>query len=330
VRKKFIYLILLFGGVLQAQHYQFSQFYAAQIYLNPAFTGANPCPRLGLNYRNQWSLIPGTFTSFQVSYDRPLRQINSGLGFSLFSDKAGLGSLKTTQFNALYAYELRINKGLVARAGLSAGFTQRSIDYSQLRFGDQIARGGAANSLEDISTNRNVYFDLNMGYLLYSKNAWGGFSINHLTRPNQSLQGGNSPLPIEWKFHGGYKFLLEEDASNSKEQHSITAAINYKKEAKFNQIDIGAYYTKGYMVVGMWYRGIPLYKPFKWYANNDALIFLLGVSTDKVRIGYSFDYTVSKLTVYNTNGTHEISIAYPFCSKKKRKKRPILISCPKF
>jgi len=324
------YLILLCCSFADAQHYQFSQFYAAQTYLNPAFTGANACPRLCMNYRNQWSHIPGTFTSYQVSFDRPLKSINSGLGASLFSDRAGVGSLKTTQFNLLYAYELRINKGLVARGGISSGFTQRSIDYSQLRFGDQISRGGASASVEDVSNNRSVYFDLNMGYLLYTANAWGGFAINHLNRPNQSLQGGSSPLPMEFKFHGGYKFLLEEDASNSKEQHSITAAINYKKELKFNQIDVGAYYTKGYLVLGMWYRGIPLYKPFNWYANNDALIFLVGVTTDKIRVGYSFDYTVSKLTVNNTFGTHEVSLSYPFCNKKKKKKKPILISCPKF
>jgi type IX secretion system PorP/SprF family membrane protein len=313
-----------------AQHYQFSQFYAAQTYLNPAFTGANSCAKLTMNYRNQWSKVPGGYTTFQAAYDKPLKQYNSGLGCIFFNDKAGPGGLQSTQFSLLYAYELRINKGLVARAGISSGFVQRSIDYTPLIFGDQIARGGASSSVEDISTARTVYFDMNAGYLMYSEHFWGGFSVNHLTQPNQSLQGGNSPLPMEFMAHGGYKFLLEEDASNSKEQHSITAAINYKRELRFNQIDVGAYYTKGYFVLGLWYRGIPLYKPYSWYYNNDAVVFLFGLSTDKLQIGYSFDYTVSKLHLNNTNGTHEISLSYPFCSKKKKRKKQILISCPKF
>jgi type IX secretion system PorP/SprF family membrane protein len=325
-----IHFLFLCFGVISAQHYQFSQFYAAQTYLNPAFTGANSCAKLALNYRSQWSKVPGGYTTYQVSYDKPLKQINSGLGCIFFTDKAGPGSLKTISFNLLYAYELRLSKTVAVRAGISPGFTQRSIDYSALTFGDQIARGGAANSVEDLSTSKTVYFDLNMGYLVYSSNAWGGLAINHLTRPNQSLQGGNSPLPMEFKFHGGYKFLLKEDASNSKEQHSITAAINYKKELKFNQLDIGGFYTKGFFVVGLWYRGIPLYKPFKWYSSNDAVTILVGLSTDKLNIGYSFDYTVSKLNISNTNGTHEISLSYPFCGKKKGKRKQILISCPKF
>ncbi len=330
MRKLLIYILFLFAGFASAQHYQFSQFYAAQTYLNPAFTGANTCAKLSMNYRNQWSRVPGGYNTFQLSYDRPIKKINSGLGLMFFNDKAGPGSLKTTQFNLLYAYELRLSKTIVARAGMSPGFTQRSIDYSALTFGDQIARGGAANSVEDVSTGKVVYFDMNIGLLVYTAKAWGGVSFNHLTRPNQSLQGGNSPLPIEIKVHGGYKFLLKEDAANSKEQHSITAAINYKKELKFNQVDIGAFYTKGFFVVGLWYRGIPLYKPFNWYRNNDALIFLVGLSTDKLNIGYSFDYTISRLNIANTNGTHEVSLSYPICSKKKGKKRPILISCPKF
>lgn len=325
-----IYLFIMCCGLIKAQHYQFSQFYAAPLYLNPAFAGANSCSRLAMNYRNQWSQVPGTFNSCQVSFDRPLKDLNSGIGISLFSDKAGVGSLKTTQLNLFYSYEAKINKRLVARGGLSSGITRRSIDYSQLRFGDQIARSDAGATLDNTNNSSLMYFDIGTGYLLYSTNAWGGFSVNHLNRPNQSLHDDNSRLPIEFKFHGGYKFILNEDSRDSKERQYITGAINYKKQLKYNQIDLGAYYTKGHFVLGLWYRGIPLYKPFEWYENNDALIFLVGLSTDKLQVGYSFDYTVSSLTVNNTHGTHEISVSYPFCNKKIKKRKLLLVSCPRF
>lgn len=325
------YLILTITLNGAAQHYQFSQFYAAQTYLNPAFTGANTCSRFALIYRNQWSAIPGTFTTYQASYDRPFRRINGGAGFQFLSDKAGVGGLKTNQFSLLNAYEIKLSKEIMSRAGFSAGFVQRSIDYSALRFGDQIGRGGAASTVDDISTNRTVYFDLNMGYLVYSDAWWGGLTATHLNRPNQSLNGGNSPLPIEVKLHGGFKYKINDDPKDISEQHNITITGNYKKQNKFNQIDIGFYYNKGFLVFGTWYRGIPLFKPTSWYANNDAVVFLAGYSGEKLQIGYSYDITVSKLYIRNTHGTHEISMSYPFCSNKKRKKkRPILISCPKF
>lgn len=331
----FAFTFILLLTEARSQHYQFSQFYAAQTYLNPAFTGAGVCSRMSVNYRNQWSGIPGEFTTYQVTYDHFVRSINSGLGLQFFSDKAGQGSLKTTRFSALYAYQLQINKTIGARVGFSAGGVQRSIDYSTLTFGDQIARGGAASSVEDVSNIRTLYFDGSVGGLCYTAQSWAGFSFSHFNRPNQSLLADNSRLPGDFKLHAGHKFLLDGDDSESNkkgaEKNSITTAFNYKKQSKFNQIDIGLYYSKNFFVIGAWYRGIPLWKPTVWYQNNDALVFLVGVSADKLNVGYSYDITLSKLTNISSGGTHEVSLAYQFCNpKKKRKRKAILISCPKF
>ena len=245
-----------------------------------------------------------------------------------------MGSLKTTQFNLLYSYEIKINKVYGARAGISVGGVQRSIDYSALVFGDQIARGGAANTLDNVSTLRKMYIDMAAGGLFYNENAWIGFSANHLNNPNQSLQGSESRLPIELKLHGGYKFTFEGDESNGSKQNphrnSITITANYKKQSKFNQIDLGLYYSKNYIVFGLWYRGIPLFKPVEGYRNNDAFIIIAGVIVEKFRIGYSYDCTISKLTNVNTAGTHEVSMSYQFCNSKRKKKKNVLISCPKF
>ncbi|MGZ4042428.1 MAG: PorP/SprF family type IX secretion system membrane protein, partial [Bacteroidia bacterium] len=176
--------------------------------------------------------------------------------------------------------------------------------------------------------------DASTGLLVYSENSWAGFSINHFTRPNQSLIEESSKLPGDFKLHGGHKFILEGDDSESgrknAEKNSVTVAVNYKKQQKFNQIDLGVYYSKNFIVAGIWYRGIPLWKPYSWYQNNDAIIFLIGMSADKLNIGYSYDYTLSKLSNVSSGGSHEISLSYQFCPKKKKKKRPILISCPKF
>jgi type IX secretion system PorP/SprF family membrane protein len=314
----------------RAQHYQFSQFYAAQTYLNPAFAGANVCSRMSLNYRNQWAGIPGGFTTYQLAYDHYLRNAKSGIGFMVFNDKAGLGALKTTQFSMQYAYEVKLNKELMGRGGISFGGVQRSINFNTLTFGDQIARGGASSSAENLPGDRIMYFDLGTGVLLYSKNYWGGFSAAHINNPNQSLLDVLSPLPPELKLHGGYRYTIYESSGNNKEVEAVTFAFNYKKQRAFNQLDVGAYYSKDFIVFGVWYRGIPFYKPRSGYRNNDAVIMLLGLSVDKFKIGYSYDVTISKLTNVNSLGSHEISMSYQFCNPKKKKQKRILISCPKF
>ena len=340
---KYSFILMLFFGCIDAQHNQYSQFYAAQTYLNPAFTGANVCARLTMNYRNQWSAIPGTFSTYQVAFDHSIRRFNSGVGFLVNSDNAGSGSLKSTQFSLLYAYELRFHKKFSARAGFSAGGVQRSIDYSALTFGDQIARGGASSSVENLSTNRTTYFDMGFGILLYSLRDFAGFSVNHLTKANQTLINGTSRLPLEYKFHGGHTFLLGKEGSIEKKadanaistmkkstENSITITFNYKKQEKFNQIDLGFYYSKNIMTYGLWYRGIPLYKPFTWYSSNDAVIALIGITIERLKIGYSYDFTISKLSNVRSAGSNEISVSYQFCNQKKRKRSTILIHCPKF
>lgn len=334
MRKLYILIFICFCIHLSAQHYQFSQFYAAPTYLNPAFVGANACSRLSLNYRNQWNAIPGTYTTYQVTLDHTARKYNSGFGLQFFSDKAGLGNLKTNQINLLYSYEVKLGKLYAARAGISIGGVQRSVDYSALTFGDQIARGGASQTVDDISVYRKIYADLAAGVLFYSQEWWAGFSVNHMNRPNQAFQGTQSVLPAEFKLHGGYKFAFDGDESNSSkknpERKNITVTANYKKQSKFNQIDLGMYYSRNYVVFGLWYRGIPLFRPVPDYRNNDAIVFLFGVAVDKFRIGYSYDVTLSKLTNVSTAGSHEVSMSYQFCNFKKKKKKNILISCPKF
>lgn len=314
------------------QHYQFSQFYAAPTYLNPAFTGADVCSRVSLNYRNQWSGIPGGFTTYQASVDHALSRYKGGIGLQFFNDKTGLGGLSTTQMSLLYAYETRINKKLMGRAGISAGGVQRRVNMGSFTFGDQISRRDASSSVEGADAASIKYFALNVGVVVFSRTAWGGVAASNINEPNQSLTGGSSALPAEFKVHGGYKYTFNERViGNSHERQTLTLAFNYKKQAKYNQIDLGVYFTKDMLVIGCWYRGIPIFKPVREYINNDALVFLFGISVGKYNIGYSYDLTLSKLTNANTKGTHELSMSYQFCKlKKSQKRRLVVVSCPKF
>lgn len=318
-----------------AQHYQFSQFFAAQTYLNPAFTGAHVCSRLSLSYRDQWSAVPGTFVTSQLSYDHYLRDINSGVGILLFNDKAGSGNLKTTQANLLYAHGIQLTRGVAVRAGVSFGFVQRSVDFNSLFFGDQLARYNATSSIE-IPAFSKYYFDLNSGLLVFSRKNWAGISLHHITKPNQTLLELNSSLPMEFRLHGGKRFVMTNQSASKttteKDRNSYAFAFNYKHQNKFDQLDIGAYLNKSPLVFGLWYRGLPFIKTYKkGYGNNDALVFVIGIFTDRFNIGYSYDYTISKLQIGNSIGSHEVTSNYQFCNPNSTKKRkPIVVICPKF
>ena len=53
-----------------AQDPTFTQFYANPLYLNPAFAGSNKCPRISMNYRNEWPNLSGNYVTYSASYDK--------------------------------------------------------------------------------------------------------------------------------------------------------------------------------------------------------------------------------------------------------------------
>src|SRR6201990_763912 len=88
-------LILISVTWVTAQDPQFSQFYAAPLYLNPAFTGSTNQTRVGLNYRNQWPSIDANFTTMSVYADHFMEDINSGIGLIINRDVEGLAGLQS-------------------------------------------------------------------------------------------------------------------------------------------------------------------------------------------------------------------------------------------
>src|SRR6478736_4840674 len=99
-----VVLMLLAEGTVTAQDPQFSQFYAAPLYLNPALTGSTGQARAGLNYRNQWPAIDANFTSMSLYADVFIEDKRSGVGMILTRDVEGLAGLRSLSVGLQYSY----------------------------------------------------------------------------------------------------------------------------------------------------------------------------------------------------------------------------------
>ncbi|MCW3083642.1 MAG: hypothetical protein JWP12_1008 [Bacteroidetes bacterium] len=329
--KLFIFILLLTSGKLAGQDMHFTQFYSSPLYLNPAFTGADVCSRVSATYRNQWPGISKAYKSYLVSFDHYIPQNSIGVGLVFGTDVAGSGNLKTTIINPLLAYEVTLTRRITMRVGVQPGIGIRSINFGDLLFGDQIARGGNGVATVETPTQTKTFFDIGAGALAYTKEAWLGVSVYHLNKPNESFIGDpDGILPVKYSVHGGYKYFVNEDEKDEFQRKSFSAAFNYYGQNKFDQLDVGVYYSQYVFNLGVWYRGIPGLKAYKpGYSNNDAVAVIIGIKTDRLNIGYSYDYTISKLTNM-TNGAHEIAVAYQLCKLNKKKKKRLIVPCPKF
>src|SRR5690606_2698417 len=132
-------LMLQLNGVVTAQDPQFSQFYAAPLYLNPALSGGTGQARAGLNYRNQWPAIDAHFTTMSVYFDYFIEDYNSGVGIIINRDQEGLAGLRSLSVGLQYSYELQLTKYLGFRPSVQVGIYNRDISFGKLTFGDQYA-----------------------------------------------------------------------------------------------------------------------------------------------------------------------------------------------
>lgn len=322
----------------QAQDPQFSQYYAAPLYLNPAFAGSTELTRAGLNFRSQWPSLEANFTTASVYFDHFFEDYNSGVGAIITGDREGLSGLQSISIGLQYAYQLRLTDNLTFRPGVQAAFYNRDLNFGQLLFGDQLDDSGVISPVTGETLNTGLsksFFDLTLGGILYNENFYFGYSAGHVTTPNQSITGDVSRLQMKHSFHGGYRFMLPSGFGRVGEdergrERSVTPTAQYKRQGNFDQLDLGMYLTYEPLVVGLWYRGIPV-PQLENFPNNESVILLLGMILNDLNIGYSFDYTISGLGI-QSGGAHEISLVYHFSLRDPRKPpRSIMkIPCPKF
>ena len=130
-------ILFVGNGTLRAQDPQFSQFYAAPLYLNPALAGSTNQARAGINYRNQWPAIDANFTTMSFFADYFIEDKNSGVGFLLTRDREGLAGLRSMSLALQYSYELQLTDFLGFRPGVQLGLYNRDVNFDRLTFGDQ-------------------------------------------------------------------------------------------------------------------------------------------------------------------------------------------------
>ncbi|PKR79926.1 hypothetical protein CW751_12650 [Brumimicrobium salinarum] len=314
----FVFSVLLLSEVY-AQDPQFSQFYANPIYLNPAFAGSHGCPRFAVNYRNQWPALSGTFVTYSASYDQYLKSISGGIGVIATHDQQGKGTINHTTLSLIYNYHLKVNRKFTMMFAGKATWNQKFLDWDKLTFGDMIdPRRGFIYGTNDVPRGGSRgFFDASAGMVGFTENFFFGVSGHHLNMPNESMiNGDDSPMPIRITGHMGAKIGLGGKSQYSNET-SIMPNLIYQYQQGFMELMLGTYVKYGAFTAGAWFR------------SKDAFILSLGVNTGTIKVGYSYDVTVSKLNNGVSGGSHEVSLGFDL-NCKTRQPSFRTVSCPSF
>jgi type IX secretion system PorP/SprF family membrane protein len=323
----FFILMAFSSGYAFSQDITYSQFYANPLFLNPAMAGAGYCPRITVNYRNQYPSLPSAFVSYSAAYDQYVDFIHGGVGVIVNYDKAGEAGINNISLNAMYAYRLNVSDAITTNFALQAGYGQRNTNWDDLVFGSRIDPN-TGSILPPVGQPQNFggninYFDFGGGILIgINEKYFVGGAAHHVTQPDISFfSESDNLLNMKITAHAGAHFDFDQGYSRSGPPGlSISPNILYQQQGRFRNLNLGTYFSASYFTAGLWYRHA--------FENPDAVILSLGLQYNNLRFGYSYDFTISELS-NAAGGAHEISLAWIFdCNKKSKRRRAI--KCPTF
>ena len=234
---------------------------------------------------------------------------------------------RTNTAALIYSLRLKIARDVYVNVAAQASLTNRSLDWDQLSFPDMIdPRYGfiyttMAERPEDLS---HTYFDVGTGAVVYGENWFVGASAFNLLRPDDGFISYNR-IPIRFTANAGMRFNLARDQRRTNAFFGapiISPNIIYSYQGKFQMLNYGLYLDWSPFIVGAWYRQAITFE------NSDALVLMFGLQYQSLKIGYSYDITVSKLS-NASGGAHEVTLdAQLPCPEKRKKVKPI--KCPSF
>jgi type IX secretion system PorP/SprF family membrane protein len=308
---KIIFLIICFGAFnwmnLNAQDPHFSQLSQTQNAVNPAFTGIMYGPRAVLHYRSQYPRIGAEvnsgFNTVFGSYDQFISPLNSGLGIQILNDRFGAGLMSRFSLELMYAYQLKLSPKNAIRFGLSGNYNRQQIDYSNLRFFDQIhpilgfSSGLATN--EEVSDAYNTsYFNFNAGMLYFTNDYYFGISARNL-------------LPKKDFFSSEHTSRFAHTLISLQ----VGAHMRFGPEQKYVfapllQFDRQYGYQK---LVGNFIFGYDIFNAGLGFRHNfndlESISLIAGFTLKNIRISYSYDVVTNALKSYS-GGSHEIGIRF--------------------
>lgn len=283
-------LALASGSVKAQQDPQFTHYMYNMSVINPAYATDNQgVINLGGLYRTQWVGMVGAPKTATVFAHTPIaKRVEAGL--SVVSDAIG-DVVHENNIYADVAYVVPLSATQKLSFGVKAGITLFDANFNGFKYTDP-------NPDQAFASNINQTFpNVGAGAFYFGDNYYLGFSTpNLLTTKHLESKNGLKTTGVEnvhYFFTGGYVFDLSptirfKPAFMAKAVTGAPLSMDLTGNFLFNnQFEVGA----GYRV-------------------DDSVSGLVAFSiTPSLRIGYSYDYTLTNLGDFNS-GSHEVFLLF--------------------
>ncbi|MEJ5053769.1 PorP/SprF family type IX secretion system membrane protein [Sphingobacterium sp. MYb382] len=314
---------LFLGKSYAQQSIQFTQYIFNSVSVNPAYTGYKEEWFGQMALRSQWTGWDGAPKTGSISIDGVVDPIGKrhGVGLQVTADQ--LGAQSATAVYANYALRLQLNDEDTQRLslGIAGGFTQYGLDGNKLQ---AVETGDVVIPPGKISTWRP---DIRLGVYYYNPRWYLGASVQDLfsdASKNDEFRFNENSLESLYKkislyviggamfeFDQGLYFrpsFLVKDDFKGPTSLDINAMFIFN-----NKFWIGAGYRTRARIFNREYFD---QSPLKLSATNAITGIVQLYATDKLRIGYSYDIMLNKMSGLQ-NGSHELTLGVTFGQVKQ-------------
>lgn len=294
-----LFSLILFSQIRAQQNPEYTQYMYNTMMTNPGYTGSVGTLEANLLFRSQWVGLNGAPNTGTLGIHSPLRNKNIGLGLNFISDKLGPSSEQTIAGNI--SYSISLGGETKFALGMKAGVRMLNVDWTKGRFYDN----------NDVMLNSNVNNKfmgvLGTGGYLYSDKWYLGLSVPNFLRSDyyDDIQESIVSDELHYYLIGGYVFDLSSE-------------VKFKPSVLVKAVE-GSPLSTDFSGNFLLNEKVTLGASYRW---DDSISALVGVQFLKdFFLGYSFDYTTTRLNKYN-NGSHEIILRYQPSQKTSTIKSP--------
>lgn len=322
IQRKRLYagFVFLIAGILSSkaqQNIQFTQYIFNSLSVNPAYAGYKEEWFAQMALRNQWTGIQDAPKTGQISIDGiidPSRK-KMGLGLQIGADQLGPQSSTLAYLNYAYRIQLDQDGTRGISFGLGGGVSQFSLDYTKLTpidGSDQVATQGESNKLVP---------DFRFGVYYYSPKWYLGASVLDLlsAKTQQSTSDGVILNKRHFYLITGLLFDINQATKIRpslliKEDFKGPTSLDLNSMVIFNdKIWIGGSYRTA---VKLWSK---VYEQGATVSSTNSVAGVAQFFVNRAfRIGYSYDYSLSRLSAIES-GSHEITLGLTFSKSPEKK-----------
>ncbi len=276
----------------------YTQYQNDPILINPAYAGSRGNLSLNGVFRKQWVGMDWSPVTTSMTINSPFLNYKIGVGFTFINDQ--IGPNQQTGLYIDYAYHIRFPRNRTLSLGLKAGFNSFDRDLTGLSTQDY--------DFYIYETNRDPLFlpNAGIGAYYYTQDYFIGFAIPKLFRNSLTPEENTLELIARedrtYYIMAGYVFDVIDPVLKLKPEF-LTRFITGAPPSV--ELSLTAIAFDTFWGGIKWRIGDAISGNVRWQVTRELLI------------GYSYDFTNSRLRNYN-NGTHEVYINYVFTRRGQR------------